>query len=58
VSVLNAAIAKAADAAQYKEAIGNLGLDPAFLGPADFAKFWQDDIRHAKEAVSLIGRQG
>jgi hypothetical protein len=42
----------------YKQAIGNLGLDPAFLGPADFAKFWQDDIKRAKEAVALIGRQG
>jgi tripartite-type tricarboxylate transporter receptor subunit TctC len=57
VSVLNAAIAKAATADQYKAAITNLGLEPAFLGPADFAKFWQDDIKHAKEAVSLIGRQ-
>jgi len=58
VSVLNGAIAKAADADQYKQAITNLGLEPAFLGPADFAKFWQDDIKHAKEAVALIGRQG
>jgi tripartite-type tricarboxylate transporter receptor subunit TctC len=58
VSVLNAAIEKAANAEQYKGAITNLGLEPAFLGPADFAKFWQEDIRHAKEAVALIGRQG
>jgi tripartite-type tricarboxylate transporter receptor subunit TctC len=58
LSVLNAAIEKAANAEQYKGAISNLGLEPAFLGPADFAKFWQTDILHAKEAVSLIGRQG
>jgi tripartite-type tricarboxylate transporter receptor subunit TctC len=58
VSVLTAAIAKAANADQYKEAIGHLGLDPAFLNSADFAKFWQEDIKHAKEAVALIGRQG
>jgi len=58
VSVLNGAIAKAADVDLYTQAIGNLGLDPAFLGPADFAKFWQDDIKRAKEAVALIGRQG
>jgi tripartite-type tricarboxylate transporter receptor subunit TctC len=58
LAVLNAAIEKAANAEQYKGAIANLGLQPAFLGPAEFAKFWQQDIRHAKEAVSLIGRQG
>ena len=58
VSVLNAAIGKAANADQYKSAITNLGLEPAFLGSAEFAKFWQEDIKHAKEAVSLIGRQG
>ena len=58
LAVLNAAIAKGADAEQYKSAITNLGLEPAFLGPADFAKFWQEDIKHAKEAVALIGRQG
>src|SRR5689334_13429906 len=58
LAVLNAAIGKAVEADQYKQAITNLGLDPAFLGSADFAKFWQDDIKHAKEAVALIGRQG
>jgi tripartite-type tricarboxylate transporter receptor subunit TctC len=58
VSVLTAAIEKAADAEQYKSAITNLGLEPDFLKSAEFAKFWQDDIRRAKEAVSLIGRQG
>ncbi len=58
LAVLNAAIDKAANAEQYKSAITNLGLEPAFLASADFAKFWQDDIRRAKEAVSLIGRQG
>jgi tripartite-type tricarboxylate transporter receptor subunit TctC len=58
LTVLNGAIEKAANAEQYKGAITNLGLEPAFLGPADFAKFWQEDIKHAKEAVALIGRQG
>ena len=58
VSVLNGAIEKAANADQYRSAIANLGLEPAYLKAADFAKFWQDDIRRAKEAVSLIGRQG
>jgi tripartite-type tricarboxylate transporter receptor subunit TctC len=57
LSILNGAIEKAADAEQYKNAITNLGLEPDFLKAADFAKFWQDDIRRAKEAVSLIGRQ-
>jgi tripartite-type tricarboxylate transporter receptor subunit TctC len=58
LSVLSAAIDKAANADQYKSAITNLGLEPDFLAAADFAKFWQDDIKRAKEAVSLIGRQG
>ncbi len=58
LSVLEAAIGKAANADQYKNAITNLGLEPDFLAAADFARFWQDDIRRAQEAVSLIGRQG
>jgi len=58
LSLLNAAIEKAASAEQYTSAITHLGLEPAFLASADFAKFWQEDIRHAKEAVSLIGRVG
>jgi tripartite-type tricarboxylate transporter receptor subunit TctC len=58
VSVLNGAIEKAANAEQYKAAISNLGLEPDYLNAADFAKFWADDVKRAKEAVALIGKQG
>ena len=57
VSVLNGAIEKAANAEQYKAAITNLGLEPDYLNSADFAKFWADDVKRAKEAVALIGKQ-
>jgi tripartite-type tricarboxylate transporter receptor subunit TctC len=58
VSVLNGAIEKAAGAEQYKSAITNVGLEPDYLNSADFAKFWADDVKRAREAVALIGRQG
>src|SRR4029077_4752032 len=58
VSVLNGAIEKAAAAEQYKAAISNLGLEPDYLNSADFAKFWAGDVTRAKEAVTLMGRQG
>jgi tripartite-type tricarboxylate transporter receptor subunit TctC len=58
ISVLNGAIEKAAGNEQYKTAISNLGLEPDYLNSADFAKFWADDVKHAKEAVALIGKQG
>jgi tripartite-type tricarboxylate transporter receptor subunit TctC len=58
LAVLNGAIEKAAHAEQYQAAIANLGLEPDYLGAADFAKFWAADVKRAGEAVKLIGRQG
>jgi len=57
LAVLNGAIEKAAHAEQYRAAIDHLGLEPDYLGPADFAKFWAADVQRAGEAVKLIGRQ-
>jgi tripartite-type tricarboxylate transporter receptor subunit TctC len=56
VSTLNGAIEKAADSDQFKTAITNAGLDPAYLNAAAFAKFWADDAKRSDEAVKLIGR--
>jgi tripartite-type tricarboxylate transporter receptor subunit TctC len=58
IATLNGAIEKAASAEQYKNAITNLGLEPDYLNSADFAKFWADDVKRAREAVALIGKQG
>ena len=56
VSVLSAAIDKAAHSAQYTTALTNLGLDLAYLNPADFAKFWDADAKRVVDAVDEIGR--
>lgn len=58
VSTLDGAIAKAAASDQFKTAIVKLGLDPAYLNAAGFAKFWATDAKRADEAVQLIGRVG
>jgi len=58
LSVLNGAIDKAAHAEQYTSAIANVGLEPDYLDTAAFAKFWEQDVKRAAEAVKLIGRQG
>jgi tripartite-type tricarboxylate transporter receptor subunit TctC len=58
VAVLNGAIEKAAHADQYTSAITHLGLEPAYLGAAEFATFWAADVKRAAAAVKLIGRQG
>jgi tripartite-type tricarboxylate transporter receptor subunit TctC len=58
VSVLNSAIAKAATADQFKNAITNVGLDVDYLDSESFAKFWEQDAKRSEEALKLIGRQG
>ena len=58
VSILSAAIDKAAQSDQFKSAITNAGLAPDYLDAAGFAKFWDADAKRSDEAVKLIGRQG
>jgi tripartite-type tricarboxylate transporter receptor subunit TctC len=58
VSVLNAAIEKAANSDLFKSAMSNAGLDPEHLNAANFAKFWAEDAKRSDEAVKLIGRVG
>ena len=48
VSTLNGAIEKAASSEQFKTAITNLGLEPAYLNATDFAKFWADDAKRVR----------
>lgn len=56
VSTLAGAIDKAAASPQFGEAIAKIGLEPTYLGAADFAKFWDEDSRRAEEAVRRIGK--
>jgi tripartite-type tricarboxylate transporter receptor subunit TctC len=56
VSTLAAAIDKAASSDQFTSAVTNIGLEPSYLGAADFAKFWDADAKLAEEAVKSIGR--
>ena len=56
VSVLRAAIGKAAHTDQYLATLRNLGLDLAYLDGPDFATFWDADIARMAKAVHAIGR--
>jgi len=56
VSTLRGAINKAAHGEQYTTAIGNAGLDLAYLDGPEFGKFWDADIKRIEQAVRAIGR--
>jgi tripartite-type tricarboxylate transporter receptor subunit TctC len=56
VSALTAAIDKAAASPQFATAITNIGLEPSYLGAADFAKFWDEDATRSDDAVRQIGK--
>jgi tripartite-type tricarboxylate transporter receptor subunit TctC len=56
VSTLGSAIDKAAASPQFGTAIANIGLEPGYLGAADFAKFWDQDSERSADAVKSIGR--
>ena len=56
VATLVSTIGKAAHAPAFTTALGNLGLDLAYLGGADFQKFWDVDGLRVDEAVKAIGR--
>jgi tripartite-type tricarboxylate transporter receptor subunit TctC len=56
VSTLGSAIDKAAHSDQFTATLANLGLDLAYLNGADFATFWEADIKRVGEAVRAIGR--
>ena len=56
VSTLRGAINKAAHGEQYTTAIGNVGIDLAYLDGPEFGKFWDADIKRIEQAVRAIGR--
>jgi tripartite-type tricarboxylate transporter receptor subunit TctC len=58
VSTLTAAIDKAAASPQFNGPLANIGLEPSYLPAADFAKFWDEDIRRAEDTIRQIGKVG
>jgi len=56
VKVVSDAIAKAIAGEQFKIAIANIGDEVAYLDPAAFAKFWDEDAKRVEAAVHAIGR--
>jgi tripartite-type tricarboxylate transporter receptor subunit TctC len=56
VNVIREAVRKAANGAQFKTAIGNIGDEVAYLDQADFAKFWDEDAKRVEAAVHAIGK--
>jgi len=58
IATLSAAIDKAADTAEFKNIVGKLGQEYAYLNAKDFAAFWAADAKRSEEAVQLIGKQG
>jgi len=58
LATLTAAVDKAAASPQFIGPLTNIGLDPSYLPAADFAKFWDDDVRRAEETIRQIGKVG
>jgi tripartite-type tricarboxylate transporter receptor subunit TctC len=56
VSTLAGAVDKAAASSQFGTAIANIGLEPNYLGAADFATFWEADANRSDDAVRQIGK--
>jgi tripartite-type tricarboxylate transporter receptor subunit TctC len=56
VSALTAATDKAGNSPLFKDAIAKIGLEPGFLGAAEFAKFWANDSKQSNDTVRAIGK--
>ena len=56
VSALAAASDKAGNSPLFKDAITKIGLEPGFLGAAEFAKFWANDSKQSNDTVRAIGK--
>jgi tripartite-type tricarboxylate transporter receptor subunit TctC len=52
---LEEAFARMINAPETKEALRNLGLEPAYLGGTEFAKKWIDENAHYKQVVTETG---
>jgi len=58
VATLTGAIDKAAASPQFTGPLGNLGLEPSYLPAAEFARFWDEDVRRSEELIRQIGKVG
>ena len=58
VATLDGAIDKAVASPQFSGPLGNLGLEPSYLPAAEFAKFWDEDVRRSEELIRQIGKVG
>jgi len=58
VATLTAAIDKAAASPQFNGPLSNIGLEPSYLPAAEFAKFWDEDVRRAEDTIRQIGKVG
>ena len=58
LATLTAAIDKAAASPQFNEPLTNVGLEPSYLPAAEFAKFWDDDVKRSEETIRQIGKVG
>lgn len=56
VSILTAAIEKAAASPQFIGPLTTAGLEPSYLPAAEFAKFWEEDGKRSDEMVQRIGK--
>src|SRR6187399_1885412 len=55
LATLTAAIDKAAASPQFNEPLANVGLEPSYLPAAEFAKFWDQDVKRSEETIRQIG---
>ena len=58
LATLTAAIDKAAASPQFNEPLSNIGLEPSYLPAAEFAKFWNEDVKRSEETIRQIGKVG
>jgi len=58
LATLTAAIDKAAASPQFNEPLANVGLEPSYLPAAEFAKFWDQDVKRSEETIRQIGKVG
>ena len=58
LATLTAAIDKAAASPQFNEPLTNIGLEPSYLPAAEFAKFWDEDVKRSEETIRQIGKVG
>ena len=56
VAYLRKALQQAANSAQFKAELTNLGQELEYMDQPEFQKFWDDDAKRIEAAVQTIGR--